>query len=152
MLNHWKKFIHEEDFNDLLNFVNNTKNGIKESKICILFGDKNTGKSTFVNELRDEIGTNYVYWKQIEFFKRPSTGIASKLIIVDSPEHYEFDDCIPHIKEYLTDKIIYRRPYTIHTKANIIIITNDLHFFDDFTQQTKNIFRVIRFIHNFTYN
>lgn len=149
MLNHWRQFVHEDDFNDLSSFVNNTKAGIKEPKICILFGPKNTGKSTFVNQLREEIGVMNVHAKQIGFLKRPSTGMASKLIIVDSPEHYEFDDCIPHIKEYLTDSVIYRRPYTIQTKANIIIVTNDLHFFDDFTQSTKNIFRVIRFTHQF---
>lgn len=147
MLNHWKQFVHEDDFNDLSSFVNNTKAGIKEPKICILFGPINTGK--LINQLRDEIGAMHVYAKQIGFLKRPSTGMASKLIIVDNPEPYEFDDCIPHIKEYLTDQIIYRRPYTIQTKANIIIVTNDLHFFDDFTQSTKNIFRVIRFTHQF---
>lgn len=149
MLNNWKQFIHEEDFDYLAKFVANTKAGVKEPTICILFGNKGTGKSTFANQLREDIGIMNVHSKQIGFLKRPSTGMASKLIIVDSPEHYEFDDCVPHIKEYLNDPVIYRRPYTIQTKANIIIITNDLHFFDDFTQQTKNIFKIIRFTHKF---
>lgn len=150
MLENWRKFIHEDDFNDLSSFITNTKAGIKEPQICIIFGKQHTGKSTFVNQLREDIGAMHVHSKQIGFLKRPSTGMISKLIIVDSPEHYEFDDCVPHIKEYLTDDVIYRRPYTIQTKANIIIVTNDLHFFDDFTQATKNKFKIIRFTHQFT--
>jgi phage/plasmid-associated DNA primase len=149
MLDNWKPYIHPDDFIDLSTFVLNTQAGKKERKICILFGETGSGKSTFINQLRDYLGNMNVHCKQIGFLKRPSTGMAAKLIVVDSPEHYEFDDCVPHIKEYLSDEVIYRRPYTIQTKANIIIITNDLHFFDDFTPSTKEIFRVIRFTHKF---
>lgn len=147
MLENWRHHIHQDDFDKLSSFVENTKNGIKENQICILFVQKQTDKSTFLQQLREYVGNMHVYSKQIGFLKRPSTGMASKLIIVDNPEHYEFDDTIPHIKEYLTEPVIYRRPYTIQTKANIIIITDDLNFFDDFTPTTKKIFNVVRFGH-----
>lgn len=149
MLENWKQFIHKDDFDDLFSFVENTKSGIKEPTICILFGKKNTGKSTFVAELSKYVGQSNVHFKQIGFLKRPTTGITSKLIVIKNPEHFEFDDCVPHIKEYLTDEIIYRRPYTIQTRANILILTNDLNFFEDFTKQTKEKFKIIRFINVF---
>jgi hypothetical protein len=150
MLENWKQYIHKDDFDKLVNFVENTKNGIKEKTVCVIYGPRKTGKSTFANQLRENIGVMNVHHKQIGFLKRPSTGMGAKLIIVDNPEHYEFDDCVPHIKEYLSDTIIYRRPYTIQTKANIMIVSSDENFFDDFTQSTKNIFTVIRFVHEFT--
>ena len=118
---------------------------MKENTICVLHGPRHSGKSTFAEQLRDEIGLLHVHSKQINFLKRPSTGISSKLIIVDNPENYEFDDCIPHIKEYLSEDIIYRRPYTIQTKANIMIITDDPDFFSDFTEATRSRFKVVRF-------
>lgn len=147
MLENWRHHIYPDDFEKLSNFVEKTKNGIKEKKICVLFLQKHTNKSIFLEELREYVGLMHVYSKQIGFLKRPSTGTVPKLIIVDNPEHYEFDDTIPHIKEYLNEPVIYRRPYTIQTKANIIIITDDLNFFDDFTPTTKEFFNIVRFGH-----
>ena len=149
MIENWKPYIHPEDFDELKLFISNTENNIKERKILILYGQGSNGKTTFLNQLREHLGQFNVHSKQIGFLKRPSTGVSTKLIIVEDPLYHEFDDCVPHIKEYLSEDLIYRRPYTIQTKANIIMTTNNLDFFDNFTPATKLRFKIIRFTYKF---
>lgn len=134
---------HSTEYPELHHFLSNTKNGIKESHICILHNPVDADNLSIIEYLLDELGKQNVCVKQLGFLKRPTTGNASKLIVIVNPEDYEFDDCIPHIKEYLSEDVVYRRPYLIQTLANIIILTKDLSFFDSFTHKTKSIFKIV---------
>ena len=142
----WEKSVRGENLEYLVKFLKNTKNKTKEHYVCVLFGNNNK-----VNNVVDKIinyinNENDVAYDEIKSFKMPLTNHNKKLIIINNPMPHEFDDCVPHIKEYLSDHIIYRRPYTIQTSANIIITTDCLSFFDYFTPETAKKFKVVQII------
>lgn len=125
----------------LKQFLENSQNNIKEHNVCVLCDNGSNNRNLVINELTEcDISTQFV---SLKFFERPTIDASTQILLIVDPKCYEFDNIIPHIKEYLNDKVIYRHPYTINTKANIIIVCKNLSFMDNFTDATKQKFFVV---------
>ena len=79
VLETWKTYLNDTDYEFLLNFVNNMENNIPNDKILILDGKSGTGKTTIINEIKNKIGTrNFHENNFIEgefFFKEKKLGL-----------------------------------------------------------------------------
>lgn len=51
----WKDYLSNEDYNFLINYINNLNNDIINDKILILYGEGGTGKTTLINDIRKNI-------------------------------------------------------------------------------------------------
>ena len=60
-LDHWKQYLTcEEDFNFLIQFVENAKNKTAVYQIMLLLvGPSGTGKSTLIREIKEYLGPNH---------------------------------------------------------------------------------------------
>lgn len=131
-----------QDF--LTNFLNKTENKEKMHVICVLFGN-NDKTSKIINRLIEKIKIKEnIMFNNIESIKTPKFFHNKQLVIIDNPAYYEFDTCIPHIKEYLGEDVIYVRPYKISTTANIIIKTEDISFLKYFSDATLRRFKIVK--------
>jgi len=59
-LDHWKQFLTcEEDFNYLIQFVENAKNKLPNQVMLLLAGPGGTGKSTLIDEIKKYLGSQH---------------------------------------------------------------------------------------------
>jgi len=60
LFQNWKQFLTYEDYNYLVNFIENIQNNIPNDKMIILSGSKNSKncKSLLINEIMIQIGPN----------------------------------------------------------------------------------------------
>lgn len=79
VLETWKNYLNENDYDFLINFIKNMENNIPNDKILILDGKPGTGKTTLINEIKNKIGTrNFHENSFIEgefFFKQQKLGL-----------------------------------------------------------------------------
>jgi DNA helicase TIP49 (TBP-interacting protein) len=52
----WKQYLSIEDYNYLITFVENIKNGLPNEKMIILYGPGRTGKTTLKNNITSFLG------------------------------------------------------------------------------------------------
>ena len=57
-IHEWKQYLTSEDYNYLVEFIENIKNNILNDKIIILFGECKTGKTTLTNTIKTYLGSN----------------------------------------------------------------------------------------------
>jgi ABC-type phosphate/phosphonate transport system ATPase subunit len=55
-LNNWKQFLTNDDYNYLIQFVENIKNNIPNDKMIILYGPGRSGKTTLKNDIQQYLG------------------------------------------------------------------------------------------------
>ena len=56
-LDNWKPYLNEEDFEYLINYVENSKNNLPNNKFLILLGNGGAnGKSTLITEIENYLG------------------------------------------------------------------------------------------------
>ena len=55
-LDNWKQYLTNDDYNYLIQFVENIKNNISNDKMIILSGPARTGKSTLKNDIQEYLG------------------------------------------------------------------------------------------------
>ena len=55
-LNNWKQFLTNDDYNYLIQFVENIKNNIPNDKMIILYGPGRNGKTTLKNDIQQYLG------------------------------------------------------------------------------------------------
>ena len=55
-LDNWKQYLTNDDYNYLIQFVENIKNNISNDKMIILSGPARTGKSTLKNDIQKYLG------------------------------------------------------------------------------------------------
>ena len=55
-LDNWKQYLENDDYNYLIQYVENIKNNIQNDKMIILSGPGRTGKSTLEKDIRTYLG------------------------------------------------------------------------------------------------
>jgi predicted AAA+ superfamily ATPase len=55
-LNNWKQYLTNDDYNYLIQFVENVKNNSPNDKMIILYGPGRTGKTTLKNDIQNYLG------------------------------------------------------------------------------------------------
>jgi hypothetical protein len=55
-LDNWKQYLTNDDYNYLIQFVENIKNNISNDKMIILSGPARTGKSRLKNDIQEYLG------------------------------------------------------------------------------------------------
>jgi len=55
-LNNWNQYLTNDDYNYLIQFVENIKNNIPNDKMIILYGPGRTGKTTLKNDIQQYLG------------------------------------------------------------------------------------------------
>ncbi len=64
-LDRWRRYLTEDDYSYLIQYVENVKNNISNDKMIILSGPSSTGKSTLTNDIQTYLGDEkfeeYVY-------------------------------------------------------------------------------------------
>jgi len=55
-LDNWKQYLTNDDYNYLIQFVENVKNNISNDKMIILSGPPRSGKSTLKNDIQQYLG------------------------------------------------------------------------------------------------
>jgi altronate dehydratase len=53
---HWQQYLHQEDFEYLIQYIENVKNGIPNVRMIILLGLGCNGKTTLINEIETHLG------------------------------------------------------------------------------------------------
>lgn len=55
-LDYWKQYVTSDDYNYLVEYIENIKNNISNDKMIVLFGKSRTGKSTLINHIKLYLG------------------------------------------------------------------------------------------------
>ena len=55
-LDDWKQYLTDNDYNYLIQYIENIKNNISNNKMIILYGPGRTGKSTLKNNILEYLG------------------------------------------------------------------------------------------------
>ena len=111
-LDNWKPYLNEEDFEYLINYVENSKNNLPNNKILILLGNGGAnGKSTLITEIENYLGN--------ENFRRCDTYGSAFLEPIVKLIH------ISAIDEY-KKKYIQQLKNVIQYGQSIIAETNDI--------------------------
>ena len=55
-LNNWHQYLTNDDYNYLIQFVENIKNNIPNDKMIILYGPPRSGKTTLKNDIQQYLG------------------------------------------------------------------------------------------------
>tara|TARA_A100001011_G_C14067105_1_gene738629 strand:+ start:189 stop:578 length:390 start_codon:yes stop_codon:yes gene_type:complete len=56
----WEKYLNDDDFKYLMDFVNNIENGNKNDKILLLCGSGRNGKSFMMEQMKNHFANNIV--------------------------------------------------------------------------------------------
>jgi hypothetical protein len=111
-LDNWKPYLNEEDFEYLINYVENSKNNLPNNKFLILLGNGGAnGKSTLITEIENYLGN--------ENFRRCDTYGSAFLEPIVKLIH------ISAIDEY-KKKYIQQLKNVIQYGQSIIAETNDI--------------------------
>jgi tRNA A37 threonylcarbamoyladenosine biosynthesis protein TsaE len=94
----WRPFFEENDFEDLIQFVEKTKHNIANNKLLVLFGTGQNGKTKLMKEIANYIGHEHVHHSKYQdatvFFKP-----IVPLILIHDLEQLE--DCEQLLKNYV---------------------------------------------------
>jgi ABC-type lipoprotein export system ATPase subunit len=55
-LDNWKQYLTEDDYNYLIQYIENIKHNISNNKMIILSGPARSGKSTLINDIKTYLG------------------------------------------------------------------------------------------------
>ena len=55
-LDNWKQYLTNDDYNYLIQYIENIKNNISNDKMIILYGPSKTGKSTLIKDIQKYLG------------------------------------------------------------------------------------------------
>ena len=58
-LDNWKQYLTNDDYNYLIQYIENIKNNISNDKMIILSGPSRTGKSTLKNDIQKYLGDEF---------------------------------------------------------------------------------------------
>jgi ABC-type lipoprotein export system ATPase subunit len=162
-LEHWREYIHHEDFDTLLNFLNRTNVEEKLDKILVLEGCGGNGRSTFINEISNIIDVktlplniNIAKADDVSDTQRCSPELAHvmedvKLISLRTEYGFEeYDKMIHNIKLLLTNpelkyRALYCKAKIGKIKGNFIMCSCPNYFPAEFVDSLL----IIRFVHKF---
>ena len=131
ILDNWKQYLIEEDFEYLINYVENCKNNLPNNKLLILLGSGGNGKSTLIKEISNYIGN--------ENFRQCDTNGSAFLEPIVKLIH------IPAIDEY-TNKYIQQLKNVIQYGQSIIAETYNN---ENINKKLLDCVRVIKMEHKF---
>uniref|UniRef100_A0A6C0AZP7 ATPase AAA-type core domain-containing protein n=1 Tax=viral metagenome TaxID=1070528 RepID=A0A6C0AZP7_9ZZZZ len=133
-LDHWKQYLTcEDDFNFLIQFVENAKNKEAVNQVMLLLaGPGGTGKSTLINEISEYLGSQ-------NFILSDTYGSAFLQPVVQMIY-------IPGIDEY-QKKYVQQLRNAIYFGQSVIAATNNL---DKINKDILKSTRVIKMEHVFT--
>lgn len=57
-LNKWKQYLKEDDYNYLVQYIENIRNNVLNDKMIILSGQSRTGKTTLINDIKSYLGND----------------------------------------------------------------------------------------------
>ncbi len=107
MLSDWINYIEPEQFNTLIDFINNTKNNTKwQQKYIYLYGEDKLLNFKLIKDVVDIIGKNNCHHCHSEPFK--------SLLVKDVEEECEYEPCEANCPSSLTQNSLY-----IHNKLLI---------------------------------
>lgn len=111
VLESWKSYINQNDYDYLIKFINNMENHLPNEKILILNGKTATGKTTLINDIKKKIGIQHFHDNSfIEgefYFQQPKIGLH-----------------ICGIHEYQNDKYLKIIKYIFEKNISILSDTN----------------------------
>jgi ABC-type lipoprotein export system ATPase subunit len=55
-LDNWKQYLHNDDYNYLIQYIENVKHGISNDKMILLSGPSRSGKSTLIKDIQTYLG------------------------------------------------------------------------------------------------
>ena len=58
-LHNWKQYLIEDDYDYLIQYIENVKNNISNNEMIILSGPARTGKSTLMDDIKKYLGDEY---------------------------------------------------------------------------------------------
>jgi DNA polymerase III delta prime subunit len=132
MLDNWKPYLIEEDFEYLKMYVENSKNNLPNNKLLILLGNGGAnGKSTLITEISNYLGN--------ENFRRCDTNGSAFLEPIVKLIH------IPAIDEY-KNKYIQQLKNIIQYGQSIICETNKI---EKINKNLSDCVRIIKMEHKF---
>lgn len=120
-LDNWSQYLSEEDYNYLIEYVENVRNNIPNDKMIILCGPPRTGKSTLQNDI-----SKYLGYELCAFYP-----ISGEIIYEENIRRlilfFEMDDSLYGRKIFraLINFIKYKQSF-ISIASNIYIINNKL--------------------------
>jgi SepF-like predicted cell division protein (DUF552 family) len=131
-LDNWKPYLNEEDFEYLINYVENSKNNLPNNKFLILLGNGGAnGKSTLITEIENYLGN--------ENFRRCDTNGSAFLEPIVKLIH------ISAIDEY-KKKYIQQLKNVIQYGQSIIADTNNI---EKINKNLLHCVRIIKMEHKF---
>ena len=129
-LDNWKPYLNEEDFEYLINYVENSNNNLPNNKFLILLGNGGAnGKSTLITEIENYLGN--------ENFRRCDTNGSAFFLKIVKLVH------IPAIDEY---KQIQQLKNIIQYGQSIIAETNNI---EKINKNLLDCIRIIKMEHKF---
>ncbi len=137
-VNNWKQYLNNIDYEFLMNFVENTKNGIKHDQMVILLGSGTNGKTTLINQIINYIGPNAC---QYLIKKNTNHNGETKLFV-------KKDDDTVNKYSSIIKEILSNDPYYVNNtnNANIIGAINTL---DNIDMGLAKRIKVIHMTHTF---
>lgn len=131
-LDNWKPYLNEEDFEYLINYVENSKNNLPNNKFLILLGNGGAnGKSTLITEIENYLGN--------ENFRRCDTNGSAFFEPIVKVIH------ISAIDEY-KKKYIQQLKNVIQYGQSIIADTNNI---EKINKNLLDCVRIIKMEHKF---
>jgi SepF-like predicted cell division protein (DUF552 family) len=131
-LDNWKPYLNEEDFEYLINYVENSKNNLPNNKFLILLGNGGAnGKSTLITEIENYLGN--------ENFRRCDTYGSAFFEPIVKVIH------ISAIDEY-KKKYIQQLKNVIQYGQSIIADTNNI---EKINKNLLDCVRIIKMVHKF---
>lgn len=131
-LDNWKPYLNEDDFEYLINYVENSKNNLPNNKFLILLGNGGAnGKSTLITEIENYLGN--------ENFRRCDTNGSAFFEPIVKVIH------ISAIDEY-KKKYIQQLKNVIQYGQSIIADTNNI---EKINKNLLDCVRIIKMEHKF---
>lgn len=134
-LHSWAQYLKQDDYDYLIQYIENVKNNIPNNKMIILSGKGRTGKSTLINDISHYLGDEFIKNAGILSFVDDliyCENIKQKLV------------CLCEIDELPTRNYLYNKVKAIinFIKYNQSIITMTIHI----EKVNKNVLEYCRVI------